>query len=462
VTADPAPPSALPPKVERRLGTGRLRLHRTVIAIIVVATVVGFFAAFAVWVKRQALETNTWTETSTQLLANNDVQDALGGFLVDVLYNNVNVEAELKKALPPRVQPLAGPAAGGLRELADRIAIEALQRPAVQEIWAKANGVAHDAFLKLINGGDNALSSTGGDVTLNLATIVQQVGNRVGVDVAGKIPPKAGRIVLIHSDQLSFAQTLVKVLKALAILLPLLTLALFALAVYLARGWRRVAVRACGFSLLVVGVLLLVARSLAGSAVVDSLASTEAVKPAVQAVWSIATSLLRDEGVALVWYGAVIVVGAWLAGSTVVARDLRREITPVLRARGYGYAALAAIVVLVFLWSPTEGTRRLLPSLVLIALLVVGYEALRRQAIVEFPGATLEFASARWRRRLGSAGDRFRRGAALGTSRRPAEAPDPAGENARLDQLERLARLRETGVLDDEELRAEKARILGS
>jgi hypothetical protein len=37
----------------------------------------------------------------------------------------------------------------------------------------------------------------------------------------------------------------------------------------------------------------------------------------------------------------------------------------------------------------------------------------------------------------------------------PPPAPDP-----RIDQLERLSQLRETGVLDEHEFRAEKARIL--
>ena len=79
------------------------------IAIIVVATVVGFFASLAVWVKRQALETDTWTQTSTELLANDAVQTAVAGFLVDALYNRVNVEGDLKKALPPVVDSAAPP-----------------------------------------------------------------------------------------------------------------------------------------------------------------------------------------------------------------------------------------------------------------------------------------------------------------------------------------------------------------
>jgi hypothetical protein len=444
VADEGAPATPLPPKIDRRLGADRPRLHRTVIAIIVVAAIVGFFAAFAVWVKRQALETDTWTQTSTQLLANHAVQDAVAGFLVQALYDNVNVEGEVKKALPKRVQPLAGPAAGGLREFATTAATEALQRPDVQELWGKANATAHAEFLKLINGGGEALSTTGGEVNLNLATLITDLGDRVGINVKDKIPASAAQVTLLRSDQLSLAQRLVRALKALSILLPLLTLALFGLAIYLAGGWRRVALRSCGIAILAIGILILVARS----------------KPAVDAVWSIGTSLLRDEGVALIWYGVVIVLGAWLAGRTAIARDLRREIAPILRERLYGYAVLAAFVLLVYLWSPTEGTRRLLPALILIALLIAGFEALRHQTVAEHPDATVAVASEHWRERLSAAGGWVRRRPRAMSSRR-GDQHAPTGEDVRLDQLERLARLRAAGVLDDEELRAEKSRILG-
>ena len=76
------------------------RLRRTAIAIIVLASVIAFFAVFAVWAKRQVLETDTWTETSTELLADHEVQTALNNFLIDRLFAKVDVEAELKERLP--------------------------------------------------------------------------------------------------------------------------------------------------------------------------------------------------------------------------------------------------------------------------------------------------------------------------------------------------------------------------
>jgi len=436
------------------------RLRRTSIAIIVLASIVAFFAVFAVWAKRQILETDTWTETSTQVLENHDVQDALNTFLVDALFKQVNVEHQLKKALPDNVQGLAGPASAGIHQLALRAGLQALQSPTFQNLWAQANAKAHDAFLQIIEGGNETLSTQGGVVNLDLGRVVTQVAQNAGVDVKGKIPPDAARIELLRSDELGVAQDAVNVLRVLDLALPALALALFALAIYLPSGRRREAVRASGFAFVAVGILVLVARSIAGGIVVDTLAKTDAVRPAADAVWGIVTTLLRDEGVAMVASGALIVVGAWLAGKTAPAREIRRALTPVLIRRAWGYPALVVIVLIFFWLGPTQGTSRLLPSLVLIALFIAGFEALRHQAMRDFPEETPERAMeewrARWERLRDWVRDRRRRRKA------PAEAQEAVASDARLEALERLGRLRESGVLDADEFSREKERILAT
>ena len=435
----------------------RPRLRRTSIAIVVVASVVAFFAVFAVWAKRQVLETDTWTQTSTEVLADPNVQQALDDFLVDALFRQVDVEAELRKALPDQVKGLAGPASGGVRELALRAALRALQSPNVQNLWAEANRRAHATFLLIVEGGNETLSTQNGVVSLDLGRLITQVAQNAGINVQGKIPPDAARIEILRSDQLSFVQDLVNILRRLAIALPLLALALFALAIYLPRGRRREAVRACGFAFIAVGVLVLIARSVVGGIVVNTLAKTDAVRPAAGAVWGIFTTLLSGEAIAMIAYGAVIVIGAWLAGRTAPARELRRALTPVLARRTWGYPVLAVLAVLVFWWNPTQGTSRLLPSLVLIVLFVAGFEGLRYQAVQDFPEETPERAAERWRARYESLRERARRRRAA-----PEEAHGAAVADTRLEALERLGRLRDSGVLDPEEFSREKERILAA
>jgi hypothetical protein len=362
----------------------------SVYALLALASLLAFLSVFAIWANRQALENDTWTDTSTKLLEDEDIRVAVAGFMVDSLFTNVDVQAELAQALPPRLQPLAGPAAGALRQLADRLANEALQRPRVQKLWEEANRSANQKLIDVVEHGEDV------GVSLDLGAIVTDLGDQLGIDVSSRLPPDAGQIEVLSEDDLSSVQKGGKALRGLAIVLLLLALALFGLAIYLARGWRRQVLRSVGLCFIAVGVAVLVVRSLAGDAVVNSLSSTEAVQPAVSSTWEIGTSLLADQGGAAIFYGLVILIGAWLAGPRGIARDARRAIAPVLERRGIAYASLALILLLLFWWSPTPGFERLPTALLLIALFVVGLEFLRHQAIRDFPEQTWESASERW------------------------------------------------------------------
>lgn len=433
-----------------------------VTTLLVLATVVGIVAGFAVWSARQLLETDQWTETSSELLQNEDIRDAVADFMVDELFDNVDVQGQLASALPPRLAPLAGPAAGGLRQLADRVAPQLLERPRVQVLWEQINREAHERFVAVINGDAPAAAESGGEVYLDLGVIVQQLGSDLGIGAAAKIPSGVAKLEVMSADDLEAVQDAAKLLEDAAYILTAVALLLLALAVYLAAGCRRVALRSCGFVFIVIGIVVLAGRSLAGGFVVDALAQTAAAQPAADATWNIATSLLADLGVAMICYGVAIVLGAWLASPGALGSAARRGITPLLRDRRNLYPILLAIVLLVFVWSPTEGTRRLIPSLVLVVLLVAGAEALRRQAIREFPEATLAASSQHWRERF----EGIRERAHSGPSRRhPGQGAEAvAGGSApedRISQLERLAELHRAGVLDDEELQREKELIRG-
>src|SRR2546423_15698535 len=97
--------------------------HRVKVRILVIlASVLAFLAIFTSWIDRQALDTNHWVDTSGRLLEDRAISDALANYAVDQLYANVNVAANLKKRLPPDLQPIASPAAAGVREVATRAA----------------------------------------------------------------------------------------------------------------------------------------------------------------------------------------------------------------------------------------------------------------------------------------------------------------------------------------------------
>src|SRR5215213_5257757 len=333
------------------------RTNRVVVPILLVlASLALFSGAFAVWVHRQALNTDNWKSTSSKLLADEQVQAALAPYMVDQLFSNVDVTGAIQQRLPSNLQGLAGPATAGLRQLADRAAPKLLARPKVQDAWVTANAAAHEQLLRIINGGGSVVSTSGGVVTLNLHELVSQLAADLGVSsqVAAAqaklqgavgaqakaqlaqrlnltVPDTSGRLVIMRSNQLKTSQDAASGVKNLAIVLPALAILLFALAIWLARGRRRQALRAAGWSFVVVGLLLLLVRRIGGNQIVDSLVKVPSNEAAVHQAWTIATSLLFAIAVALIIYGVVFALVAWLGGPTRPAQFLRQLAAPELR-----------------------------------------------------------------------------------------------------------------------------------
>lgn len=357
-------------------------------ALVVVATLLAFVAIFSLWINRQALNTDNWVTTSGKLLENKAIQTQVATFVVNELYANVDVKAQLQSRLPAQLQPLAGPAAGALHNVAQTAAQRALATGQVQEVWKKANRAAHKTLLKIINGGSKNISTTGGKVTLNLRSIAEQVAGQIGIDpaVANKIPASAASIEILRSKQIDTAQKIAKLIRRLAIILTILVFGLYALAVYLARGYRRETLRSVGFGFIAAGAIAWIARGLAGTYVVDALAKNESVRPATQAVWDIGTSLLLQAAVSAITFGVLLVIAAVLAGPTRYAVRLRRWAAPYLRDRpGVTYAAAGAIYLALIAWAPIAAFRKPLGILVFALLMILATELLRRQTAREFP-----------------------------------------------------------------------------
>ena len=352
-------------------------------------TLVLLVGSLTVWVKRQALDTDKWVDTSTQLLEDDDVRQALSLYIVDELYTSVDVEARLEQRLPENLDGLAAPIAGALREPAQRAVDDFLQRPRVQDLWENVNRVAHQTLLRVLEDETRAgVSTAEGNVTLDLRQFLVTVGTELGFgeQLDSRLPEDAGQITILESDQLGAAQTSLKVLKTLSWLLVFVAIAAFGGALYLARR-RRELLRVIGAVFLLVGILLLVIRRVVGSYLVDALASGESVRDAVGSSWIIGTSLLAEVAWALVIYGVVLLVAAVLAGPFGLAQRGRAAIAPELRDRAWtGWAVLAGLFLLLVLWGPVPALRTWLGVLVLGALVAIGFEAFRRLTIAELEG----------------------------------------------------------------------------
>ena len=138
----------------------------------------------------------------------------------------------------------------------------------------------------------------------------------------------------------------------------------------------------------------------------------------------------------------MLVFSAWLGGTTRWATSTRRVLAPYIREPAIAYSGLAVIVLILLAWKPTPAFHRAIPALILVALLAFGVEMLRRRTAREFPRASREESMEHLRERFSNLGRSEKR-----------------RQQDRLADLERLGRLRETGVLTQEEFEREKAAL---
>jgi hypothetical protein len=418
-----------------RGGRWRTPVARLLTVVGVLLLVVSIAANF---VDRQALGKSDFQETAKQLIADPAIQRQVAASLTDALFANVDVKARLQASLPANQKGLAGPIAGAMRPLAQRLSLELLQRPRVQDAWVAALTVAQQEVVRLLDDRAKYINTEGGVVAVDLRPVLQQLAEQLPLvpNLSQSLPKNAGVITLFKAEELKTAQRATRGLRLVAEWIWVLVLIAWVAAVYLARD-RRKETRAIAVGLVVVGILVLLVRRLAGDYVSDQLSDTPSQADAIKSTWDIISRLLVDAAWAAIAVGVVALVGIWVAGPSKWGTGARRVLAPYLRRPWLTYGVAAFLFALLVLWGPISYVQRPLTLLAFAIIAALGVETLRRMAARDFPDAT-------------STGIVI---PSFGSTR---QAPTQA------DELERLAGLKAQGLLTDAEFAAAKAQALGT
>jgi len=353
-----------------------------VTALLVLATLFTIAFGFALWANRQALDTDNWTDTSSALLEDDEIRQAIGLFIIDRLYQSDEVQARIEEVLPPRLVPLAKPAAAGLKQLAQRNAGRVLGTDAALQAWETANRTAHETLLRVI---ESDAAEDG--VSLQLKSLFEQMAAATGLPASAveKLPPEVSSLQVAGPGQVETARDLLDTFKTLSWVLLALSIAAFVAAIALSPDRRRTVVTVGG-CLIFVGIALLAIRRLAGSFVVDALADAPNAHAVADDVWGIATSLLVDVAEGGMLFGLFLVLGAWLQGEGRRATALRRSSAYSLRVHpGIVRGALGAGILLLVIWGPVPWTQRLWGIVIFTVLAYLWLEWTRRQTLEQFP-----------------------------------------------------------------------------
>jgi hypothetical protein len=366
-----------PAAAPKRGGLSRRRViaARVLTVVAILLAVVGMIAYY---VAHTALDASGFETISRKMIESDAIRTEVANTAVDQLYANVDVEAAIAGRLPSAQKGLAPVLSGLLRSGADRAAVTALERPRVQTAWIATSTATQRQLVRLLDDKTKFQTEEGGRVVLDLRPIIIQIGDRVAVigRVVNNLPNSVGKITIIKSSQLDTAQTLTRILRAVANWMWLVALAVAALAVWLAPGRRRIELRAIAIGVLAVGLLLLVVRRAAGGYLVDQLAKDDSVKPAARDAWSILTQTLSDRAWVWITLGLVLLVGVWFVGDSRRSLQARRAAQPALENRWAAYGIAAGFLIVLGLLAPLF-TRGWASSLAIVVLVVAGLEVVR-------------------------------------------------------------------------------------
>src|SRR5262245_48880905 len=112
-----------------------LVLARTLTVVGILVLVISVLANY---VKREALDSSHFRETSRMLVADPAIRGQIATTMVDQLYSHVDVQSALADKLPDNLQGIAGPIAGATREASNTTANTLLGRPRVQDLFVNA------------------------------------------------------------------------------------------------------------------------------------------------------------------------------------------------------------------------------------------------------------------------------------------------------------------------------------
>jgi hypothetical protein len=342
--------------------------------LIVLATLLAVVTTVTTWTRSQALDTDQWVEVSSELLNEPQVQQALAIYLTDELYSAVDVTGELESVLPSNLSGLAGPLAGALRGPTTDGIEKIIASSAFQTVWQDANRTAHEAAVRILRDESNidAISTSGGDIVLNLNTAVVNLGEAVGIPQSAldRLPADVGQITILQSSELAAAQNAVKVLDFASWFLFVVVVAMYVGAVYLAVGRRRQMLRSVGVALIVGGLALLLIRRVGIQTSVNTWVQDATNKPLAELVGSVLTELLQQMAWTGIVYGLLIIGFSVLIGPYRWAVAFRSWVAGVADSTAALVGISFGAVLLLLWWSPARAFDRWVTAIVLVGLVI--------------------------------------------------------------------------------------------
>jgi hypothetical protein len=300
--------------------------------LIVLGCVLAPLSVIGVWAGTQVTNTDAYVANVSPLISDPSVQRALADRVTTAITTQLDVQKRTKEAAAGLTQrgltqagDLLDGVSGSIASAVDGFIHDQVSKivasPQVAKLWTELNRRVHAQVVKVLSGqGSTALTVVNGQVTLNLGPIIDQVKKELsakGLTVVEKLPPVNPTYPLFSATQLENMQGLYNLLNTLKIVLPILTVVLLGLGVYVARGHRRTLIGAglgLAASMLVLGIALAILRSIYLGNLPASVSGDAAA-----AAFDTLVRFIKDGLRLLLVVGLIVAFGAFFTGPSVTA-----------------------------------------------------------------------------------------------------------------------------------------------
>src|SRR6266516_1002059 len=300
------------------------RWRRALVATLVIVSVVLVpLAGVSVWVRNLVLDTNHYVDTVAPLAKNRAITDVVAKRATDRLFQQVDVQARAKAALPDRAQFLAGPLSSGVQTFTHTAAERALATEQFAIVGKNANRRAHTSVVKVLTGEGRNVSIKHDKVVLDLSAEIDDIVKRLderGVTVFDGLAKKQKnlQVELFDASQLEKARSAVHLIDRLRIVLVVLVFVLLGAALALSGNRRRTLMR-WGIGLVAAMAVTAVLLALGRSAYLSVAKNHDAAA----AAFDILVRYLRNGIRVIAALGIVVALAAFLSGPSRLAVWIR-------------------------------------------------------------------------------------------------------------------------------------------
>jgi hypothetical protein len=326
------------------VGRGARQRWRTIVAtlLIVVACVLAPLSVVAIWTRNQVTNTDRYVATVTPLASDPAIQNAIADQITAQVFTYIDikglttqaVDALAGRGLSPDVadqlQAFAVPIANGVQSFTRSQVGKIVESDAFADAWVQANRVAHAELVKALTGeGGGAVTVENDTVSLNLSAFIQTVKQRLvesGFSLAARIPEVNASFVLFQSSDITRARNAFNLLNTLGIWLPIITLVLLVIGVYVAKDHRRALIGA-GLGIAVGMVVLALGLTVFRAIYLDAVPAAVLPHDAAAVLYDTIVRFLRLGLRTILVLALVVAAGAFLTGQSVTAVRTRQGLT---------------------------------------------------------------------------------------------------------------------------------------